>query len=109
MKNLAQAEALEVGQQFEQYKLELGQLSQNIAHHVALTLEQMRRGGAQMPPGGNGQGDMGDGRGGGEMPRKGGTGGQEVPRDYQMNPDEMQQEPQSQIPEAIPGREGSND
>ena len=68
VKSLAQAEALEVGQQFEQYKLELGQLSQNIAHHVALTMEEMRQtrgqGGMPGPPGGNGQGGQGEVGGG---------------------------------------------
>ena len=108
MKSIAQAEALEIGQQFEQYKLELSQLSQNIAHHVALTMEEMRqkRGmGAPGPGGGNGQGGPGEvdeevDEEEGMPPGMGGGG----PQDYQMtNPEGMQTPPAMGEQQNMPG------
>ena len=113
MKNIAQAEALEAGQQFEQYKLELGQLSQNIAHHVALTLEEMRQGrqqGSQAPPGGNGQGAAGEVMGNEPGVPGEGQGTPGMPANYVTNPGQMAPPPamgeQQNMPGTIPGVEG---
>jgi hypothetical protein len=113
MKNIAQAEALEAGQQFEQYKIELGQLSQNIAHHVALTLEEMRQGrqqGSQAPPGGNGQGDAGEVMGNEPGVPGEGQGTPGMPANYVTNPGQMAPPmamgEQQNMPGTIPGTQG---
>ena len=107
MKSIAQAEALEIGQQFEQYKLELSQLSQNIAHHVALTMEEMRqkRGmGTPGPGGGNGQGEPGEVDEEEGMPPGMGGGGPQMPQDYQMtNPGGIQSPPAMGDQQNMPG------
>ena len=105
MKSVAQAEALEVGQQFEQYKLELSQLSQNIAHHVALTLEEMRQNRGMGAPGASGQGGPGEAQG---QPGEGTEPPQMSPQGYSMaNPVEIQTPPamgeQTNMPGTIPG------
>jgi hypothetical protein len=110
LKSIAQAEALELGQQFAQYKLELQQLSQNVSHHVNLTLEQMRQNrgqGGQSTPGGNGQGDMGEPMGDGSGIPGEPQATPELPPNYMDNPGEMspplamgdQQNPPGMMPE----------
>jgi hypothetical protein len=110
LKSIAQAEALELGQQFAQYKLELQQLSQNVSHHVNLTLEQMRQNrgqGGQPTPGGNGQGDMGEPMGDGSGIPGEPQATPELPPNYMDNPGEMspplamgdQQNPPGMMPE----------
>ncbi len=94
IKNIAQAEAAEAGTQLGVYKAELEQLSKNVAHHVALTLEEMRAGRQEMPGpgGGNGQGGGGEGMEQPGMGPGGAAGEVEAPPVPAPNPEMMQPE-----------------
>ncbi len=103
IKNIAQAEAAEAGTQLTAYKAELDQMSKNIAHHVALSLEQMRGANRQSMAGaGGGNGNDSPG----EIVESPQGAPEMLPGGPVMtNPDAMQSQPPMGEQMGIPGEE----